>query len=216
MTRELFKMSKDAKTSKITGELRLGHVIKQIPLLKMPTVSGYFMYVKLNDHPDLINEGAHLVAERIRSLNVRNPYFVTAEASTIAMAHVLRDQYQIDGIVLKKNKQIDDINAISVSYHSVTSAKKKKLFLGVNKAIDLFDKEIVIVDSICTSGQTIKAIYDILIKAGIESYNIKEAIVLFTEGDPLAYIAVDQGAFLNIHGFSHLTITRAHKNTKTT
>ncbi len=191
-----------------TGELKLGDISKQIPMTKIPTAPGYFMYVKLNEHPDLVNEGARLIAERISSLNIQNPYFVTAEASTIAMAHMLRDKYKINGLILYKKKQLDDIDPVSITYKAVTSPNEQQLFLGKNKSAALLDKEIIIIDSICTTGGTLKGIYDLLIKAGVKPQQIKEATMLFTEGTPLHRIEVSDEKYLNIHSFSHLPIVQ--------
>jgi hypothetical protein len=66
------------------GELKLGDFSTSVPHCKLPDRSGYFLYFKLNDHPSLVEE-----AERINALGLKNPYFVTPEASTFALAHVL-------------------------------------------------------------------------------------------------------------------------------
>jgi len=196
-----------------TGTLNLGNISKKIPMSKIPTAPGYFMYIKLNEHSDLVNEGARLIAERIKSFNIENPYFVTAETSTIAMAHVLRDSYKIDGLILYKSAQINDVNPVSITYKAVTSPKEQQFFLGMNKATSLLDKEIVIIDSICTTGGTLKGIYNLLIKAGVNPRKIKDATVLFTEGTPINQIELDNEARLNVHSFSHLPIIQEEKNT---
>ena len=194
--------------------LTLGNVTQTFPLSKIPTMDGYFIYLKLNDSPALVNEGARLMAERIKSLNLANPYFVTAEASTIAMAHVLRDKYKINGTILYKSRQIDDVDPVSTKYKSVTSTDVKQLFLGLNKAAALLDKDIVIIDSICTTGGTLKAMYNLLIKAGLNPDRIKEATMLFSEGRPLHQLDMGNGKILPIHYFGELQIYQIPESNK--
>jgi non-canonical (house-cleaning) NTP pyrophosphatase/adenine/guanine phosphoribosyltransferase-like PRPP-binding protein len=187
-------------------ELRLGNAKATVPLCKMPDNTGYFFYFKLNDHPELVQEGARLIAERIQSLGVKHPYFVTPEASTLALAHVLRYQYKIDGITLYKTKQINDVHSFGVEYATVTATDKKRLYLGSNKVADLKHKSIFILDSVCTTGGTVRATYDLLIKAGVSANNIVEAILLFNEGFDPSVLSVGSDAQLKMHRFAHLPL----------
>jgi adenine/guanine phosphoribosyltransferase-like PRPP-binding protein len=204
MHARLFQMSQLSTVS--TGELTLGTITKQIPRAKLPNGSGYFLYFKLNDHADLVEEGARLIALRIKNSGLRNPFFVTPEASTIALAHVLRTTYGINGLVIYKNKQINDIDPVCVQYDTVTATDKKQLFLGLNKAAELEDKDIIILDSVCTSGGTVRGTYDLLIKAGIPASRIKEATMLFTEGVMRDSLTVAPNVQLKVHSFGHLPI----------
>jgi adenine/guanine phosphoribosyltransferase-like PRPP-binding protein len=186
--------------------ISLGNVRELIPLTKMPKEPGYFLYFKLNDHPQLVKEGARLVAEYIHQSGLKNPYFVTIEASTLALAHVLRDTYQIEGMTIYKNTQLNDVDPVSIEYGTVTSKDKKTLYLGRNRLHELQNREIILLDSIVTKGSTLKAVYELLIKAGVRAENIAEAIVLFNEGAPKSMIEVDQNTRLKVHTFSSLPL----------
>ncbi|MDX1902303.1 MAG: phosphoribosyltransferase family protein [Gammaproteobacteria bacterium] len=199
-----FKMNKQPTLK--TGELKLGEVSKQIPWTRMPDDSGDFLFCKLNDHPDLVEEGAFLIAQRIHSMRLDNPCFVTPEASTIAIAHVLRQQYDLEGLVLYKNKLLNDIDPVSVTYDSVTATDKKQLFLGLNRLSEIENRDIIIIDSICTTGGTIRGACELLLKAGIPADRIKEAMVLFVEGAPRDYITMNSGETLKLHSFSTLPV----------
>jgi|GEM_PF-6813572 len=188
------------------SSLQLGRVSENVPLCELPNKKGAFYYFKLNDYPHLIAEGARLIAERIQSSGMSNPYFVTAEASTLALAHVLRDQYGIDGLTLYKTKQINDVDPLSIEYDTITAKESKQLFLGKNKCSLLQNKNIFILDSVCTTGGTLSAIANLLLKAGIENKNIVAAIVLFTEGVERNSININASAQLPLHHFSHLPI----------
>jgi non-canonical (house-cleaning) NTP pyrophosphatase/adenine/guanine phosphoribosyltransferase-like PRPP-binding protein len=188
------------------SNLQLGRVSENVPLCPLPNKNGAFYYFKLNDYPHLVTEGARLIAERIKASGVRNPYFVTAEASTLALAHVLRDQYGIDGLTLYKAKQINDVDPLSIEYDTITAKEPKQLFLGKNKVSHLQNKNIFILDSVCTTGGTLSAIANLLLKAGVSNKNIVEAIVLFTEGAERNSININASMSLPIYHFSHLPI----------
>lgn len=82
----------------MSEELRLGTAQTKLTPCALPDGSGQFLYFNLNNMPTFVEEGARLVAERVKELKLTNPYFVTPETSTISMAHVLRTKYQIEGI----------------------------------------------------------------------------------------------------------------------
>lgn len=196
------------------GEVKLGTISKSIPFQKIPDGSGWFLYFKLNDQPDLVEEGAKLIAERINTLALKNVFFVTPEASTIALAHVLRTTYKMDGLIIYKNPQINDEEPLFVEYDVITATNKKELFLGRNKIkeFDLVNKEIVIIDSICTKGGTICATYKLLTDAGVKPEHIKEAITLFNEGEPKNSIGVLPHVNLKLTSFSQLPIIKKVNN----
>lgn len=196
-------------STKQTRELTLGEFSMPVPLCKLPDGSGYFLYFKLNDYPDLIEEAARLIAEHIASLNLKNPYFVTPEASTLALAHVLRQKYHINGATIYKTRQLTDVGPVSINYDTVTSLNKKMLYLGKERADEMRDKDIFILDSVCTSGGTIKGTYQLLLKAGIAPQKIVEATMLFTEGCERTAINVADDISIKVHSFGHLPVIAA-------
>ena len=164
-------------------ELRLGRVSTFIQPSNIPDGTGRFLYFNLNDMPDFVEEGARLIAEHIKALNLEHPFFVTPETSTISLAHVLRTKYNIDGIIISKRKKPNDCQTLCEEYCAYTSLENKTLYLDMS--IDLSDKNIVIIDNVCTTGQTLKAVYKLLCNAGVHTDKIAQAIVLFTEGEKL-------------------------------
>lgn len=195
-----------SEITRSASSIRLGNISKNLPLYPLPNNTGYFHYFKLNDHADLVTEGARLIAERIKSLTVNQPFFVTAEASTLALAHELRSRHAIEGVTLYKTIQINDVDPLSVEYDAITSLTPKKLFLGKEKLAQLQNKNLFILDSVCTSGGTLSAMGNLLLKAGIPTKNIIEATVLFTEGDAKSHVPLNDGSQVKVHHFSHLPI----------
>ena len=120
--------------SHMTHELKLGDFTKQIHLSDIPTGAGRFLYFKTNDIPELVEEGAKLIAARIKELGLKNPYFVTPEASTFAIAHLLRTKYGIPGVVISKSKKPTDFETYNIDYCAITSTDKKTLYLDKQQA----------------------------------------------------------------------------------
>lgn len=192
--------------SHMTHELKLGDFSMPIHLSDIPDGTGRFLYFKTNEIDGLVKEGTRLFAERIRSLGLKNPFFITPEASTIAIAHDLRTQYGIDGLIIGKSKKPTDIEIVSIDYCAITSTDKKTLYLDKLQAAALKDKDIVILDNVCTTGETIRAVYQLMVKAGVRCDKIAEAMVLFTEGIDATAVAISDDVKLKLHRFTHLPL----------
>lgn len=192
-------------------ELRLGNYSESVQLVDTPDKTAQFAYFKLNDLPHFVDEGARLIAEYVKQAGYKQPYFVTAEASTSALAHVLRSQYGIEGLMLYKSAQLNDVDPVSATYSAITARGEQKLFLGRNRMQELLQaEEVIIMDSIVTKGSTLKAIYDVVVKAGVSPDKIKEAVVLFTEGDPKTELNVGRDSPLKIHAFSSMPLIKTN------
>jgi non-canonical (house-cleaning) NTP pyrophosphatase/adenine/guanine phosphoribosyltransferase-like PRPP-binding protein len=207
MHSRLFSPAEIALEIERSKPLTLGNVTLDIPLSSLEDNSGYLMYFKLNDHYELVDEAARLFAEKIAALGIEKPYFVTPEASTIAVAHVLRSKYGIPGAMLYKAKQLNDSQADCIEYYSVTSSKPKKMYLGKKSAEEMRDKNIVILDSICSSSATLRAIYALLAKKKLNQ-QIAAISMLFTEEHDINEIEFSAGVTFPIHKFGHLPLLR--------
>jgi len=184
--------------------LKLGNVTTYIKPSGMPDGSASFLYFNLNEMPDFVEEGARLIAEHIQSLGLKNPFFVTPETSTMSMAHVLRTKYGINGVILTKQRKPGQDTVFSQEYCACTSLNKKQLYLPTS--IDLKDKDVVIIDNVCTTGETLRAVYKLLCMAGVDSQRIVKGIVLFTEGQKTDAVKIFENLFLKIHSFGHIPI----------
>jgi GTP cyclohydrolase II len=187
-------------------ELRLGDKVAYLPLSLIPDGTGRFLYFSLNDMPEFVEEGALLIHDRLMALGLHRPVFLAPETSTFALAHVLRTKYGMEGHVLSKRRKPSDMDVVySVQYCAVTSLDTKTLHLSKAVADTLVGRDLVIVDNVCTTGETIRAVYKLLCMAGCAD-RLREAIVLFTEGEDLAAITVATGVELPVHRFTHIPI----------
>lgn len=192
----------------IGGEIKLGNVSTRVQLSNIPDGTGRFLYFNLNDMPEFVEEGARLISQRIKELNLPNPFFVTPETSTISLAHVLRTKYSIPGIIVSKHKKPNDIDVVSEEYCSITSMEKKILYLDKSNSVLFKNTDIVIIDNVCTTGETIRAVYRLLCKCGADYKKIIETIVLFTEGtdSTVHNVKITNEINLPLHKFEHIPI----------
>jgi non-canonical (house-cleaning) NTP pyrophosphatase/adenine/guanine phosphoribosyltransferase-like PRPP-binding protein len=203
----LFTKAEAAIEAERTRPLTLGNKTITLPLSQLEDKSGYLMYFNLNDHYELVNEAARLFAEKITALNLAKPYFVTAEASTIAVAHLLRSQYGIEGTILSKSKRLNEKNSDFIEYKSVTSSQKKRLYLGQQQADEMLDKNLVIIDSILSSSATLRAMYTLLDRKKLAS-QIANINMLFTEENDVNEISFTPEIKFPINKFGHLPLLR--------
>lgn len=189
-----------------TQRLTLGNVSANIDVATVPgDITSGFLYFNLNTMPDFVEEGARLVSERITLLGLKNPHIITPESSTIAMMHVLHIKYNIPSTILSKRRRPGDKNVISIQYCAVTSKHSNMLF--IEKSHNFSGKDLVIVDNVVTTGETLKAV-DALLKS-IGAPHAVEAIVLFTEGkdsDHWDYVETADKQHLRLHRFSHIPL----------
>ena len=201
----LFPTLPKQEVKKSTGELALGNVTKKMPLFKVPGRDQLFMYFQLHEHNDLVKEGAKLMAEKIRQLQLQRPCFVTSGISTIALAHELTANYAIDGVMLCQDRQISDVDPVSVEFTDGSSfSKQRSLWLDKVKAEELDGRDIFIIDDRCSSGETLRAIHALLVKAGVNPACIHSAMVLFTEEHHREELKLFDGSKLKLFSFSHL------------
>ena len=64
----------------------------------------------------------------------------------------------------------------------------------------------MIIDYVCTTGETLKAVHHLLTKAGVDHRKIVEAIVLFTEGEERTEVKFNHENNLKVHIFEHIPI----------
>mgnify|MGYP000858907501 FL=1 len=190
----------------MTYELKLGNFTLPITLGEIPDGVGRYLYFKTNDIDGLVLEGARLIAERIGQMGLKNPYFVTSEVSTIAIAHRLRTEYKIDGVILGKSKKPTDVETFSINYSATTTNEKRTLYIDKLQAKSLEGKDIVLLDNVTTTGETLRAVYELLIKAQVKPEQIKEAIVLFTEGEDINHLQISKDIKLNVHRFTFVPL----------
>ena len=110
-------------------------------------------------------------------------YMITAEAKGIPLIH---EMARLNGnqryILARKGPKLYMTNIISVTVHSITTAKEQKLYLDGADAERMKGKRILIVDDVISTGESLRAIEELVHSAG---GNIVGKMTILAEGDAI-------------------------------
>ena len=94
-------------------------------------------------------------------------YIITAEAKGIPLAHEMARQHGDKKYILaRKGPKLYMRDIVSVSVHSITTAKEQKLYLDGNDAALMKGKRILVVDDVISTGESLHALEALIEKAG--------------------------------------------------
>lgn len=91
---------------------------------------------------------------------------VTAESKGIPLAYEMARQSGKNYVVARKSVKLYMKNAISVNVKSITTDAVQTLYLGEDKAEMIKGKRVLIADDVISTGESLKAIEELVIKAG--------------------------------------------------
>ena len=108
-------------------------------------------------------------------------YILTAEAKGIPLAHEMaRQAGDAKYILARKGPKLYMRDIFSVTVQSITTAKEQKLYLDGADAALMKGKNILIVDDVISTGESLKALEALVEKAG---GNICGRMAILAEGD---------------------------------
>jgi len=111
-------------------------------------------------------------------------YIITAEAKGIPLAHEMaRLQGNQKYILARKGPKLYMTNIISVTVHSITTAKEQKLFLDGEDAKLMKGKRVLIVDDVVSTGESIHALEELVKQTGAK---IVGEMTILAEGDAIS------------------------------
>ena len=106
---------------------------------------------------------------------------LTAEAKSIPLAYEMTAQAgKNDYIIARKGMKVYMEDAISVSVNSITTENVQTLFLGQDEAKRVSGKRILIVDDVISTGESLRAMENLVRKAGGD---IVGKMAVLAEGD---------------------------------
>ena len=106
---------------------------------------------------------------------------LTAEAKSIPLAYEMTAQAgKNDYIIARKGMKVYMEDAISVSVNSITTENVQRLFLGQDEAKRVSRKRILIVDDVISTGESLRAMENLVRKAGGD---IVGKMAVLAEGD---------------------------------
>lgn len=108
-------------------------------------------------------------------------YLITAEAKGIPLIHEMARQHRDEKYFLaRKNPKLYMTGVFEVNVRSITTAKEQKLYLDTADAELMRGKRILIVDDVISTGESLRAIEELVKKAG---GNIIGKMAILAEGD---------------------------------
>ena len=143
---------------------------------------------KLNDElmigAFVIFGDAELTVACARDLLARAPeydYLLTAEAKGIPLIHEMARQHgDKKYFVARKNPKLYMTGVFEVDVRSITTAKEQKLYLDTADAELMKGKNILILDDVISTGESLRALEQLVEKAG---GNICGRMAILAEGD---------------------------------
>ena len=105
---------------------------------------------------------------------------VTAEAKGIPLCYEMARQGCRNYVIARKGVKVYMRNPIDAEVDSITTANHQKLYFGENDAEFLKDKRVLIVDDVISTGNSLKALENLVEKTGA---NIVGKAAVLTEGD---------------------------------
>lgn len=108
-------------------------------------------------------------------------YMITAEAKGIPLIHEMaRLKGNQKYMLARKGPKLYMTNILSVSVQSITTAKEQRLYLDGKDAELMKGKRILIVDDVISTGESLRAIEELVKQAGGE---IVGKMAILAEGD---------------------------------
>ena len=105
---------------------------------------------------------------------------VSAEAKGIPLCYEMARQGCRNYVIARKGVKVYMRNPIDAEVDSITTANHQKLYLGENDAEFLKDKRVLIVDDVISTGNSLKALENLVEKTGA---NIVGKAAVLAEGD---------------------------------
>ena len=105
---------------------------------------------------------------------------VTAEAKGIPLCYEMARQGCRNYVIARKGVKVYMRNPIDTEVDSITTANHQKLYFGENDAEFLKDKRVLIVDDVISTGNSLKALENLVEKTGA---NIVGKAAVLAEGD---------------------------------
>ncbi len=157
-------------------ELNICGIKRQLPYINIDDKKAFASFVVLSDS-ELIEVAAKELLKKIGDVDI----FVTAEAKGIALTHEMtRLRGLKEFIVARKSVKSYMKDVVSESLESITTKGVQNLFLDGIDAKKIKGKNICIVDDVISTGESLKALEHLVLKAGAK---IVSKAAILAEGD---------------------------------
>jgi adenine phosphoribosyltransferase len=158
-------------------ELKLGEGSWKLPLVQVAPDEWIAYFDSLGD-VELIRYGARVLSKQMEDCDI----LLTSESKGIALAHeIAKNLGHSNFVVCRKEKKQTMLNPLEVEYKPITASTTIKLYIDARRAALLKGKRVGIVDDVISTGETVRAMENLVQKAGGKV--VKKAMLL-SEGGP--------------------------------
>jgi len=136
--------------------------VEALPIIKIVDNLA-IAFFNLNGSQNLTEHCAKELARLASGVDI----ILTAESKGIALAHcIARELGHSKYVVARKSKKLYMTDVIQATVHSITTAGKQVLYLSGDDVKLLKGKKIAIVDDVISTGESLKALEELVKKAG--------------------------------------------------
>ena len=157
-------------------KMKVAGVERDLPLCPISDTLNIGAFVLFGDV-----ELTEKCAEALAALAPEHDVMITAESKGIPLIH---EMARLNGnqryILARKGPKLYMSNIVSVTVHSITTAKEQKLYLDGEDAKRMKGKRILIVDDVISTGESLRAIEELIHSAG---GNIVGRMTILAEGE---------------------------------
>ena len=164
-----------------TYELEIAGTVRTLPLIQVAPDTWIAYYYSLGD-TEVIDRAARELAPKMSNCEI----FVTTETKGIPLAHAIATYLGLKPyVVCRKEIRPFMLSPMVVRYKPITAKTEQELFMDGRDVMKIRGKRIGIVDDIVSTGETLKAMVDLVERAG-GTVAAKAALLL--EGEELSAV----------------------------
>lgn len=156
--------------------LNIAGLKRELPIIKIDDNLSIASFVILGD-TEIVEKTAPILAKKLPEIDI----LVTAEAKGIPLVYEISKILNLNSyIVARKSVKTYMKNPIEVTVNSITTSNPQKLYLNNEDAIKINGKRVALIDDVISTGQSLKALEDLVLKAG---GNIVARAAILAEGN---------------------------------
>lgn len=156
--------------------LNIAGLRRELPIIKLSDELSIASFVILGD-TELVEKTAPILATKLPEVDI----LVTAEAKGIPLVYEISKILNLKSyVVARKSVKAYMEEPIEVTVNSITTSNPQKLYLNNEDVKKIKGKRVALIDDVISTGQSLKALEDLVLKAG---GNIVAKAAILAEGD---------------------------------
>lgn len=164
-----------------TFDLEIAGIIRTLPLIQVAPDTWIAYYYSLGD-TEVIDRAARLLAPKLAKCDI----LVTTETKGIPLAHAIATYLGLRPyVVCRKEVRPFMLSPLTVRYKPITAKTEQELFIDGRDAMKVKGKRVGIIDDIVSTGETLKAMVELVKHAGGE---VVAMAALLLEGEEQATV----------------------------